>query len=315
VTTKLTIEAVNALPPPKLRAVARENGIDPASLNNGDPVKVREAIIAKLYPPAAATTGDKRAAGLAKAREVKAAKAAAAATAEAAPAPAQPAVAAAKPAGKAAPSAGFEAEIRESIKELMLRVATLEASVGLVAGSKEPIASADMYSELGDYLRTGDDGETELAMQLADVDEMNEKQTHQLAMLLNMSVEGNVPLRVLKTRLKPELAKVLNTAAVDTGAVKPAKGKPAAAAADPEEPEAEAKVYELGDLVKFKYDGKTYDPGRVIMASEDGEHWCIHVDADTYFDDVEPDDIVGPSTKKWKHDELIPEDFAPGEDE
>jgi hypothetical protein len=303
VTTKLTIEAINGLPAPKLRTAARENGIDPASLNNGDPVKVREALIAKLYPPAASGKVD----ALAKARAAKAAKAAAAATGVPAAEPA------AAPKGPkkvvSAEAASNLAEVLGQITELQLRVATLEAMVGATAGSVTPVMGPDAYSELGDYLRNGDDGEIELAMKMADVAEMNEKQSHQLAALLGMTVEGNVPLRVLKTRIMPELQKVLGEAEAST---KPAaKGKAAAAA---EEPEAVDTEWELGALVKITYDGKNYDPARVIMRSEDGEHWSVQTDGETYFDDIAPDEILGVSTKKWKHDELSPEDITPDEE-
>jgi len=205
-------------------------------------------------------------------------------------------------------STHFTAEQAKWLAGIERRLATVEAAIGVAAASASPpIAPQEQFPDIAQFMDKDKEGNLTFTLPIAKVDELNEKQCVQLAGMLGEDLEGNVPIRVLKMRLKQALQRVYeqDVAASKKGAAPAAASKPAAAAA---KPAAAAVSYAHGDIVKAKFGGETLDPVRYIRAEGKGKA-VVHWGSDDTFSVIPVSDIVGKSSKPWKLDE-VDEDVA-----
>lgn len=238
--TTHTVESIKALTaPPVLRRVLKEHGLEAAI--SPDPEKMRQALIDHLFPtkkeePVAAPAAESKPADTGSSSD---------ATDLLSNHPEKPANL-----------------TRGQLGALLLRIATLEASIGVVAGqTTAPVDWRQAYPALvRDSYITDSDGSPEVNIVPTDVDALDAEQIGELARLIGVATanaEGKaMPPRLLKKALRDKVTELAKAADVGTPpaatAEKPAKEKPAKAA--PAKPTLPTE----GTWIKAKYEGKEY---------------------------------------------------------
>lgn len=207
-----------------------------------------------------------------------------------------------------AASIGFTPEQTKWLVALERRLATIEAAVGVAAASVAPPETPQqMFPNIAEFIKADKDGNLDLTLPIAKVDELTEIQCRELMQLIGQDVEEGTSIRILKMRLKKALQEVYN----QDQAAASKSGKPAAAPATSTNAKqakpaaAHPSGYKHGDILIVKWDGEPYDSARLIRF-QGKDKALVHWDTDQH-STVDVSDIVGKSKKKWTG-EMLPED-------
>jgi hypothetical protein len=301
-TTALTSDQINKLPPPVLRKHAKEIlKLDPTEVGKMTPDAIKAALIAHFAPKPG--KGAKKDPALTPANDDT-----------------PPASAGDKggrkraepPASAASNKTRGEHPSWSDFDALAARVAMLEAGIGIANGHEVPTASwKDSYPNIAEFIAVEADGSPVVNIKAPMVDTFTEKQCHELARLMQEPTDdgaGNsLPLRILKKRLRDRITEFEKQSGAAPEPATPAAG-PGKGAAKPAAPA--KKEWNHGDIVKAKFGGETFDPVRVIRRNNKaGTEWLLHFAVDNTFARIPAGDIVGPSTTEWELDEA-PADVA-----
>lgn len=307
--SNLTANQINTMTPPQLRKAVSDLGGEPLKINKGNPADLKKWLLHKTknVPAVAAKATVKPTMKVATPPKP-------AAKAPVKAAPSKPSAAPAKPAPKpvakpaapvsnkpapAAQAATKESKEAQSWQETIeLRLATIEAQLGIAATTMaaEP---ADDLSSLDKFLVTeeGANGPEQYhAIDVADVATLNEEQLRACGLLLGKPFKDGTPVRAMRNEVTVALQKLAGqTVAEGT----PEAGVEEEASTGEEEAAGEGLVeYEVGNIVQAMYGEELFDPCRIEKvfrkkADNSLSGYDVFFKADNTVARLEPEAVVG----------------------